>query len=70
MDNFQATHFIEQYNALDDFKAVAGLKDYRFTGVRRIADLRPSLNYTSTMIAFRSVAIFKIMLKKKDHGKN
>jgi len=66
MENFQPTHFIEQYNARDGFKAVAGLKDYRFTGVRHIVDLKPSLNYTSTMIAFRSVAVFKIMFKKKD----
>jgi len=68
MENFQPTHFIEQFNAIGIYKNFSN--DVKFTAPVAISHLKEFLEDTAKMDTHRTVAVFKIMFKKKDHGKN
>lgn len=58
----QATHFIEQYNATDEYKEYAP-HQFNFTKALGIEYLDEQLSVTNKGITIHTVAIFKIQYK-------
>lgn len=62
MKNFKPTHFIEQYNAKEEYRSDTGPNEH-FTEVMPLDYLPRREEFMKTITTLKTVAIFKIQFK-------